>query len=275
VPGVGEAYYTKNPGVYGERDDISEEEITTRTSPGTIGMPVPINELVAERIEKLATRRVNRMTWVLAKLITEGSYIVPGVTGAIVDRDAFTPLTYTATVPWATVATAKPIYDFRANLTKGRGQSVSFGAGATAIMNQATFNDLMSNTNAADLGGIKSQYGATVQGLDAVNMVQMNNGLPKIVIDDTGYIDEAGAFQLWIPNNKVVLVGVRSNGASVGEFLLTRNVSNPNNSAQPLVRVVDHGLTENSRPPRRIEVFSGLNGGPAIYYNGSVVIMTV
>lgn len=275
VPGVQSNQYTKVPGVYGERDSISEFELTTRTAPGTLGAPISIDELVAERTEKLVNRRVNRMTWVLAQLITTGSYIIPGPDGAILDKDSYLPQRYAAPVTWATSATARPLNDFRQIQLLQRGSSVSFGSQARALMNQATFNALINNQNAVDYFGIRGNYGQTIQGLGLANMVLMQNNLPQIVIDDTGYIDESGAFQLWLPNNIVVVVGQRSNGASIGEFLLTRNVSNGDSSSAPLVRVVDKGMKENEPPPRRIEVFSGINGGPTVYYPGSIVVASV
>jgi hypothetical protein len=281
VPGVQANQYTKVPGVYGERDDIREFELTTRTAPGTLGAPIAIDELVAERIEKLVNRRVNRMTWVLAQLITTGAYIVPGADGAILDKDAYLPQRYTAPVAWATSATARPLNDFRNVQLLQRGSSVTFGTTAKALMNQATFNSLMTNTNPNDFGGIKAQYGQTVQGLGLVNTVLMQNNLPQITIDDTGYIDESngpgapGVFRLWLPDNVVILVGKRMNGAAIGEFLLTRNVSNANNSSEPLIRVVDRGAGPNDPPPRRIEVYSGVNAGPVVYYPGSVVVLSV
>jgi hypothetical protein len=275
VPSPGSKRYVKRPGVYGEFAAIDEMEITTRAAFGTWASVVNIDDLVVERQNLLMTREVNRMRWVLWTLLTTGVYTVLDNKGAIVDQDFYVPQRFTSTVPWATTATATPLADFRAVQILNRGQSVSFGPSAMAMMNQQTFNYLIANTNQADLGGRRTEGLASIEGLADLNRLQMRDGLPTISINDDGYYDDLGVFRLWLPDNTVVVIGTRTNGSAVGEMLQTRNASNPDLSSEPYVKVIDRGAARDEPPPRRIEVHRGVNMGPALYYPGSIVIMSV
>lgn len=275
VPPAGQKRFMMEPGVYGEHDLITEYEITTRKGFGSMGQPINIRDIVVERTEKLATRHYQRMSWIMWTLLTTGRFVVTGPTGAVVKEEAYNAQRFTAGVTWATVATASPLGNFRSVALMHRGSSVNFGSRAVAFMNQVTFNYMVSNTNANDLGGRRATGFQTIEGLADVNTLTAKDGLPNIVIFDEGYKDDAGTFTTYIPDNVIIVVGRRVNGASIGEFQLTRNASNSNVSSAPLVRVVDEGADENTKPPRKISVFRGFNGGPCIYYPGSVVIMSV
>jgi hypothetical protein len=96
--------------------------------------------------------------------------------------------------------------------------------------------------------------------------------LPKIVIYDEGYIDESNTFQLFVPNNKVVVIGKRPAGQTVGEYIFTFNANNPGGTPGPYMKIIDRG---EETVPRKIEVHDGHNGGPALYFPGSIVVMTV
>jgi hypothetical protein len=272
-PGI--SRYIKQPSAFGEFTSVDELELTTRASGLNANIPIPVQDLVAECQEQLLTRQVNRMSWILWTLLINGVYTILDVKGAVVDKDAYTPQTYTRAVDWSSTTTATPLADFRAVQLLARGASTSFGGQAAAFMNQQTFNYLDSNTNANDLGGRRAAGLSTIEGLDEVNDVQRKNNLPMIRVWDDGYRDDAGAFHNWIPDGKVVVVGQRRNNRMIGEMLLTRNVSNIDNSSRPYLKVVDKGAANDEAPPRRIDVHRGFNGGPAIEYPGSVVVMNV
>jgi hypothetical protein len=77
---------------------------------------------------------------------------------------------------------------------------------------------------------------------------------------------------LFIPNNKVVVVGTRPAGQRVGEYRITRNANNPDLGPGPYMKVVDNG---EDKVPREIDVHDGHNGGPVLYYPGAIVVMSV
>jgi hypothetical protein len=70
------------------------------------------------------------------------------------------------------------------------------------------------------------------------------------------------------------VVGRRDNGASLGEFVLTRNANNPDLGSAAFVKIVD-SAEAGGTPPRTIKIYRAMNGGPAIWYPGSVVVMSV
>lgn len=271
VKPIGQKRFLMQPGVYGEYGFIDEQELTTRRVMGQFNGNIDITDLVRDRQDNLLQRRLDRMELIIWTLLVTGTFSVADGT-SILHTDAYTFQTFTAGVAWGTVATATPLADFRATALKSRGFSVNFGSRATVYMNRTTFNQLLSNTNVNDLGGRKAQFGASINGPADVNRVFAGDDLPSIEIYDEGYKDSTGTFQLFIPNNKAVLVGARRNGEVLGNYLMTRNANNPGMAPGAYMRVFDRG---EERVPRSIEVHDGHNGGPAIYYPSAVVVMTV
>lgn len=272
VKRVGLNRYDMEPGTYGEFIELDEKELTIRRRYGTFGQPVSIADLVREAQDQLLVRRVDRARWILWTLLGYGTFSVPAPNGAIIHTDSFPIQTFTASVPWATVATATPLANFRAIQLLGRGQSANFGAGALAFMNRTTFNRLVSNTNTTDIAGRRLGGLQTVLNLNEINAVLAGEGLPTIVIYDDGYLDDNGDFQLYIPDGVVIVVGKRPQGQRVGEYRMTLNVNNPNGQSGAYTRVID---TINIRIPRNVEVHDGHNGGPTIFFAGAVVKMLV
>lgn len=271
---TGARSYYMEPGAYGEWEAIDEKMLTERRHLGTFGTAISINDLVMQKQDKLLSRRLDRIRYIIATLLTTGTFSVSNADGQVIHTDTFALQTYTAGVTWATSATATPLANFRAIQLLGRGKGVNFGAASIAIMNRATFNSLVSNTNANDLAGRRTIGLNTLISLNLTDLNAINAGedLPQIVIYDEGYYNDAGTFTLFIPNNKVVVIGRRPAGQPVGEYFMTRNANNPNLEPGAYMKVLDHG---ENKVPRSIEVHDGHNGGPAIYYPGSVVVMTV
>jgi hypothetical protein len=271
VKRVGGKTYQMEPGVYGEFVRIDEIELTTRRQWGTVNTPISIDDLVMEAQDDLLQRRLDRVEQIIWNVL-QGTFSVTGPTGAVIHTDTYTVQTFSAGVTWATTATAVPLQNFRSVQLLSRGYSVNFGVQAQAIMNRSTFNNLVANTNSADLFGKRTTGLATVLGLKDINMVLGNEDLPQIVIYDEGYYDDASAFQLFVPNNKVIVVGQRPAGQVIGEYRMTRNANNQNMAPGAYQKVFDRGETE---VPRTIEVHDGHNGGPVIYFGSAIVVMTV
>lgn len=261
------------PGYYGEFTRLDEKELTERRTLGDPYRPVNITDLVMSAQDHLLSRRLDRIELIIWTLLTSGTFSVIDGQGALQHTDTYPIQTFTAAVAWATVATATPLADLRAVQLLGRGKGASFGAGAMAIMNRTTYNSMIANANANDLARRFNTVATSVSSLEAVQTVVSSEGLPQIVIYDETYFDNAGATQLFVPNNKVVVVGVRPAGQAVGEYQLTRNVnSQPALRPGAYMRVFDKG---EDTVPRNIEVHDGHNGGPAIFFPSALVVMTV
>ncbi|MDE2127920.1 MAG: major capsid protein [Armatimonadetes bacterium] len=264
--------YLMQPGVYGEFDNIDEQELTARRAMGSFGGPIDISDLVLMAQSKLLQRRLDRIESIGWTLLSEGTFSVPDGTGKVLHTDTFALQSYTAATPWNTAATAAPLADLRAVKLMRRGHSVDLGAGAQAWMNQTTFNNLIMNDNPNDLFGRRTAGLATINNLKDVNTILSGDALPELAVYDAGYFDDSGAFQLYIPNNKVVVVGRRPAGQVVGEYRMTRNANNPNLAPGPYMKVIDTG---EFKVPRSLQVHDGHNGGPVIYYPGAIVVMNV
>ena len=287
VQRLGSKTYNYEPGVFGEFVDITETELTQRAGSVAISAaPIPITDLVMAAEMQLVNRELDRMEASISTLLTTGTLTLTldGPNGTQqAYSDSYTAQTFSATIPWATVATATPIRDFQAVQQLGVGISVDLGAGATAYMNSVTSNRLLNNTNVNDFGGKRSNYGATLNNLANINQYLLAQNLPKIQVDDRGYYPLYGqkggvtkGFKKFLPDGTVVVVGKRPGNAMVGEYQLTRNMSNggnPGSYAYIIDRV--NGTNAEKRTPANIEVHRGHNGGPALYYPSSLVIMSV
>ena len=281
VPATGWKKYMMQPGIYGEYEPIDEMEITTRRAPGSFNLPISIDDLVTERQQKLMTRQVNRQRQVIWALISRGDYSVAFPNGTVGVVDSYPVQTYAATTGWDTIATATPLGDFRAVQLKHRGHSIRLGNDATAYMNRITFNKMIANTNQADLGGRRATGLSSIEGVKDFNELAMKDDLPNVVIYDEGYLSDgtdgnaAGTFVPFIPTAVVVVVGKRTNNATIGQFQLTFNATNPSRSSAPYLMIWDSANQGGGEPPRLIKVHRGFNGGPALFFASAIVVMTV
>lgn len=264
--------FQMTPGVYGEFAMISEEELTVRRSYGTQATPIDITDLVLEKQDTLLNRRIDRIRQI-GWSVLQGQFNISGANG-IVHADAFPVTRYAATVPFATRATATPLQDFRNVQRFEEGRSCSFGPNARAFMNRKTLNDIVANLNVNDLAGRRASGLLTVLSPEEIKRVMLGEGLPGIELYNEGYITDAGVWTPFIPDNTIIVVGARPNATQM-EYQMVRNATNPNMEPGAYTRVWDSAVDDGGRPPRRIEVHDGHNGGPAIMFPGDVVLMTV
>ncbi len=270
VAPLGMKRYLYEPGVYGEFLPIDEAELTRRRQFGTFGTPIPVADLVTEKQEQLIAREVARMRQVIWALLSTGTFTVLNAHGALVHAGTFPLQTYTATTPWSARGTATPRSDFQAQQLLSRGHGVSLGRKARTFMNRVTANNLLSNSNAADLGGRRAAAGSTYNSIAGINTILADDDLPQVEVLDDGYYDDAGVFRLFLPDGKTVTVGARNSGESLGNYRLTRNAQNVNAAPGPY-DIVD----ESERPPKKIDVHRGHNGGVVIYWPSAIVIGNV
>lgn len=270
VKRVGGKRFQMTPGVYGEFIAIDEHELTTRRRYGSFSEPVDISDLVMRSFEQLLQRRLDRIEKIGWDLLSTGTFSVSNSLG-VVHTDTFTLQTHAGS-DWSVLATATPIKDNRDMVLKGRGKGVSFGRGARAFINRKTANLMLNNTNDADLHGQRVGGGNTNITLEDINKVLIASDLPTYEVYDDGFLDDAGAFQPFIPDDKVVIAGRRTGGMRISDYAMTRNANNPSMAPGAYTKVVDN-VTEDV--PRSIKTHDGHNGGPRIYFPSAVVIMSV
>lgn len=269
---VGMNEFEYKPGVYGEFVTLDEEEITERGEMASWDEPMDLNDMVSVAQSFLLQRRIDRIRYIAFTLLATGVFSVANGRGEIMHVDSANFQTATAAVAWATVATATPLADIRAAQLKSRGHSVDFGRKAELWMNQGTFNAFIGNLNPNDLFGRRADYGATFNEIDAVNKLLNANNLPSIVIYDRTYQDDSNVTQLFLPNNKAILVGNRTNGGRIGAYRMTRNGVNPKGEPGAYTRVIDRREYE---VPGSVELHDGHNGGMIVEQPTSIVMITV
>jgi hypothetical protein len=272
VKPVGSKRFQMPPGYYGEFTLLDEAELTRRAQLGSFVDLINIDDLVYRQQEFLRQRSYDRQELMGWTLLATGTFSVPGPSGAVLHTDSYTTQTFTSAVPWATVATATPLADFRSAQLLGRGRGVDFGAQAVAYMNRTTWNSFIANQNNADLYGRRQAGFGTFNNITQVNELLQGDDLPAVKIMDRGYLSAPGTFVNFIPNNKVVLVGKRMGARKLGSFALLRNINELDTGVGMYERVIDRGETD---IPRKIEIHLGWNGGIRINYPSSIVIMTV
>lgn len=279
VVNVGAKSYKAEVGYYGDFDVINETEFTKRRKLGTFGDTIDLTDLMGMKQDNLLAREVDRLRYMIWTLLATGTYSAFNKSGALVHGDSYTFQTASAAVPWATVATATPLADFRAVKLKSRGFSTYFDQRATAYMNQSYANFLLANANSniAELGMKRLEVGQTVNSIDDLNKLLVAQDCPRIKVYDEGWSTEGtpNSHNLFIPDNKVVVIGPRKNGAPVGDVCRTRNANNENGKAGSHIVITD-SLSGHMNPvPRKIRIDRGWNGGMRIYYPSSICILTV
>ena len=146
-------------------------------------------------------------------------------------------------------------------------------------MNLKTFNLMLKNTNASDLGGDFVKLLAGDKSLARVNEIMSAGGRPKIRIINDGYFNPSAhagsstpaAITRFSPDNKVLFVGNRiGEGKAVGEYQMTRNMENPGQAPGLWNEIILE-----QEPPRRPVMYMGHNGGPVVFRPKSLVLLSV
>lgn len=259
-----------SPGIYGEFMNLDEVELTERRQWGTFNQPIDVTDLVVKCQKQLLVRRYDRIEKIMWDLITTGTFSVAAPFGGFVYSGTYTFQSYNAST-WGTAATATPLADMRAVQLKSRGKSVRFDQSALALMNRTTLNKMLVNTNAADIYGRRTDGLATANSLPAVNALLSGEGLPNFAVYDEGYYDDSNTFQLFIPDDVVVVVGNRVDGSPIGFYSMTRNANNPGMAPGPYMKLVD----DPDDVPRLVTVHDGHNGGPEMRFPSAIVIVDV
>jgi hypothetical protein len=302
IQNLGASLYSMVPGIYGEQTVISERELTTRAPYNAPGAVINIDDLVVERMKILIAREVQRVRVNIWTLLTTGIFTVmaPGTgtlqqmgqydirTANVVAQTASVYAAPTATNPnmsqiltgvlsgigWATSATCTPLQDLLAvQQLMEAGTSCRFSTNAKMYMNRKTFNYII---NAASMGtrwfvGGDGSNAGMLPGIKTVANLFENFDLPRPIVVNDVYLDDGKNNQYYVPDNKIVWVGSRPSNDLIGEYVQTRNASDPNFAPEPYIKIKD----DPDIIPRNISIDRGHNGGPAIYYPNGVVVITV
>jgi hypothetical protein len=274
--------YTPIP--FKETDLLKEDEILRARQLGTMAGTLDLSEEIAriarDRFNKTMAR-IELLRWqtLLGSIAIDEN--------GVKVSETFPVQTHDAAVGFGTLATAAPLKEFNAVKLKFRKTGAS-AQGAKAYMNQKTANYILENQNAADLKGFQNaNFVHLPYSIEEANKILLARGLPELVVYDGGYVDEADAYQQFIADDRIVVVGKRPQ--PVGDFMSTPSLHNSRNgqpapgyfsivevNGQPseMVGAVQMGQLGSSKNPK-VEITGGIYGGTRLLYPKSVVVMDV
>lgn len=273
---VGEKVYEERPGVFGEFSTLDEIDLMdlARGIPKDFSIDVDVKSEIGDRLKQLMERQMNRIRQMAWAGALTGNVQIPLPGGGIGYSMQYTPLTYAPTVLWSNPATSTPLKDLQGlQVAFGRGTSNNYGGMAQVYGNSKTLQFMFNNTNVNDFGGVKGTGGGTLYGMSGYESMRLGRGIGALNIWDEGYLDDSGAFQLDIPDGKLLIVGARPNGEKAGEISMTYNAVSDAPGAYAQV----HDFTQGDRKsiPPRIEVHAGFNGGQIIERPTMLLVATV
>lgn len=276
---IGQKTYRYEPAVYGEFTSHDEQELSTRAGSAVGDVVVDITDLIAEDQDQLLQRELDRIEQIIWTLLVSGTFAIAQPRGdgttTVVFTDTFEIQTITATTAFSDYDNSFPLRTLRQMKILGRGKGVTFGRKAKCYINATTETHLLNNSNPKDLGG-KVVTTGDFRTLEDINKVFAAADLPQFEVYDEGYYDDNNAFQLFIPDNKMVVVGAHQSNEKLGEYIKTRNVY-AGNSASSYSLVKNYMTGENAPVEigKGLEVHQGHNGGPVLYHPGAIVVFNV
>jgi hypothetical protein len=267
---VGDNIFLMDPGVYGDFVALDEAILTERRDAALLsGGPVSLGDLVGEAQAILLARRWTLKAYILWQLVLNGQFVATNKQGVVVVKASYTQQTYAAAVPWSTTATATPIKDLQALSQVTFGQGVDSGSSAVVFVNQVTAYGLLNNTNPNDLGGKRIGGGNTPLSLEDFNKIGVSYGVPTVEINDEFWVNETtGVVTRFIPTGQGVLICKRKSGTPIGAYRHTNNLQSDPGEKGIYRKVIMHW---EDQVPRSVEVHDGHNGGPVLYFPGTIV----
>lgn len=171
--------------------------------------------------------------------------------------------------PAWSAAGSNPISDLSmaAEVIRGSG-------GVTAYMNRNTARVLINNEAIVD----RVKQSTVVLQLDSRNIGQTLSllvpGLDDCVVYNEGFLDGNGAWQTYIPDNVIILLGKAVPGIPLGEWASTPSLHNggiAKATGGKFAAVEDH--INESNP--RVDVFGGIYGLPVIFRPDWIVTLNI
>jgi len=273
VERIGDTHYQVEPGVFRDKADIKETELTQLRDLTDRMLLETVEQMSVRKQEQLQVRQNNRILYDLWNLLVYGTLSITNFRDQIVGKLQYTRNLTTVGTPWTTVASATPLKDLRSFLTgvEDEGTSSIFNAGSVAFANSTTIAYMLNNTNTADLGGKLRGGGNTPVSLDEMNEIFAADDIPKFVRYGNGYRPTKTTFTKFIPNGYIVVFGSRPGNAPVGSYTMTRNAVQGEGKSGTYFMMKD----KTDEVPPCIEFYQGHNGCPVINYPTAVRVIKV
>lgn len=282
-PGSVTRNYTPIP--FKESDVLKESDLLVPRALGTASNIINATAEVARIMKARMLKTKARVNWLRWQTL-HGGFVIDE--NGVKETQTFPIQTHDAS-NWSDHANSTPFADIMAASLKFEATGAS-AQGAKIYINQRTLNDVLQNKNENDLWGFRGdKFGAITFSLDDVNKIFPANGLPILVLNNNGYIDEAGAFKTFIANAKAIIVGKRQEGEVVGNFARTISlhrfvngapapgyfeiieVNGQPNQGAGQINLVQLGQSANPS----VKMTGGVYGGTLLWYPRSIIRMDV
>jgi hypothetical protein len=275
----GYSSFATDPGYYKEFIHFTDEDFINRRLAGDWFNPATMEQLEALASDYLYGRYLDRREKNVFDVMQTGGFQALDAFGNIKWQTVYDIQTATSTIPITTYATATPLADFRAFVVQfGLGKSVDF-AGGEVWMNANTKNEILKNTNANDLRGVRVENGGTINSYKdpktGFNRILLANDLPEIVVYDETWLPElvggvAAAPNRFIADGKALFIGKRVDGVPFGEYALTPATQNGGKAGEWFLVEDKRATTE-----PYVKVSAGHNGAPVLEYPEAVACATL
>jgi hypothetical protein len=221
---------TVTPYDYGEEKVMDESFLRLSRQMGEFGQPQRnADEQMSDTIH-LIDRFIKRYKYNVWTLLTTGTYSALGPKGEYVGGDSYTFQSFTVNTAWSNFGSSVPIEDLRTMRLQHRGTSASFGRKCKIYLQSQDVINLLSNTNANDLGAkrvITQNAGAQPFQLGDVNNFLLDSDLPQIVEYDefiptsvTNFGTGVSTYNMLIPYQTGVALGARDYGEPIGDYTM-------------------------------------------------------
>lgn len=259
-----------SPGYYGEHINFFEGDILQRRPVGDWFKQEPVRDKISEATTYLNERYLNARELNNFAVLLNGGYQAKDRLGNVRYQVMYNVPRLAPGTVWSNLSGSTPLADLRGWMMSLRlGASVDFRMGEM-WMNTNTLNTILSNTNPADLGGKRLEYGQTINNQRDQETLFLGNGLPKIRLYDEDYFPDTGGAVRFIPDGRVIFVGKRDDGQPLGSYVMTPAAQNDNKPGEWVV--VEDGRQKDTP---YLKVSQGHNGVTVLEYPEAVASATV
>jgi hypothetical protein len=258
----GYSTFQVSPGYYGEHIRFDEKKLLEQRKVGDWMNSMSFKDMTNRATDYLAERYCTRYEFNVFQILQEGRFQADDGNGQLYWQVMYDIPKLTPSVNWDQLATSTPLKDLRGWMMSLRlGKSVDFTKGEM-LMNGNTLNTILSNTNPADLGGKRLNYGQTINNQADQGKFFLDADLPAIRrYDEDYYAEGASVATRYIVDGRVLLSGKRTDGQVGGQYVQTPAVQN---GGKPGEWVLVKDKTDEDNP--YIKVSHGHNGVPVLEY---------
>jgi len=265
--GTGSKAFGMQPYRFGEQRTMSEKELLNARRLGGYDHEA-LGDWMDRNMSEMLIRQHNAMTSMRSQILGANAYVTMydgeghSVTTGRWDRPTDAYIALSGGDKWDQASTGLVLGSLRQCRELRWGSGFAFDRRSLAIANTVTWSKAYSNTNSADLGGKRGNYGQTLtDDKGIVEYISNNENLPTPVWDDSTWLSDDGTVNKAIPDGYVYLVGYHMTNGLRGGSVQVKSHIGLNGRAG----VYANAGNTHTEPPRPYLAL-GANFGPRIDY---------